>query len=609
MIDYIHENEVIIRLSIFVSALIFLALWEWKWPKRVLTHKKFNRWINNILLIATGTVLVRIVTPMAAVGAAYFAEQHHYGFANHFELPAWLEAVVIFVLLDLAIYLQHAMFHVLPVFWRFHRVHHSDLDCDISTGVRFHPVEILVSIFLKIALIVMWGAPVLAVIIFEIVLNFMSMFTHSNIYLNEKLERILRWIIVTPDMHRIHHSVQENETNSNFSFHISLWDRLFGTYKAAPDAGQLGMTAGLNNFREDKWQNFGGLLMMPFATRVMGYAINYRDNKNETELAQAKELALQHKEKAQLAIELDGYLRAIGQHTLVSVTDTDGIIIEANDKFCEVSGYRLDELIGQDHRIINSGIHEKGFFRELWSVIRSGKVWRGEVCNRAKNGELYWVDSAIVPVRNLEGKIYRYISVRADITQRKKYELGIEKVNRELKTANARLEEMNQIDALTGISNRRCFDKTLANYISAMDRTNESITLVICDIDYFKNYNDLYGHQQGDACLRSVAESIQKNFTRADDLVARYGGEEFAIIIPNIDKEVAVVLVERMRADIEALALEHADSSVSEFVTISAGLTTQKIDAHTTAKGLIEKADRALYKSKNKGRNRIELSG
>ncbi len=606
MIDFIYNNETSIRLSVFLSSFTLLALWEWQQPKRLLTQNKLKRWFNNIALVVTGTLIVRIVVPMAAVGTAYFAEHHHIGFANHFVLPFWLETAVFFVLLDLSTYFQHLIFHVMPVLWRFHRVHHSDMDYDVSTGLRFHPVELLLSILIKMLLIITWGAPVLTVILFEIVLNFMSMFTHSNISLNEKLEHKLRWFVVTPDMHRIHHSAMENETNSNFSFHISIWDRLFGTYKDAPEAGQLGMTTGLDNFRESTWQNYGSLLMTPFTHTVGGYAINYRDTRNARELAQAKKIALQHKEKAELATELDSYIQAIGQHALITVTDSEGTILEANDKFCEVTGYSLNELLGQNHSIVNSGIHEKSFIKELWSTITNGNSWHGEVCDRAKNGELHWLDSTIVPIKNADKQIERYLSVRVDITHRKKYEHGIENANQLLTDTNIQLEELSQIDALTGIGNRRCFDDALASYISTMNQTDAELTLIICDIDYFKQYNDLYGHHGGDVCLQKIAKSIGLGFTREGDVVARYGGEEFAIILPNVKKETAILLAEQMRANVEALNMEHGASLAADVVTISVGLVTQRVGKHTTITNIIEKADNALYCSKNKGRNRVE---
>ena len=608
MLDFIYDNEVFLRLGVFLSAFILLGMWEWKWPKRVLTQNKLKRWFNNFALMVTGALLVRIIVPTAAVGAAYFTKQYHLGFAIHLGLPLWLEMLVIFVMLDLAMYFQHAMFHVLPVMWRFHRVHHSDLDFDVSTGVRIHPVEILVSMFIKMILIVTWGAPVLIVILFEIILNFMSMFTHSNICLNEKVERVLRWLVVTPDMHRVHHSVEENETNSNFSFHLSVWDRLFGTYRAAPVSGQLGMTVGMTRFRENEWQNYTGMMLTPFSSNVGGYAINYRDTKNAKELEQAKELAKEHEQRAKLAIELDSYLQAIGQFALVSVANSAGNIIEVNDKFCEVSGYSRNELLGQNHRIVNSGTHKKEIFEKMWATISSGHNWRGEVCDKKKNGDLYWVDTTIVPIRNNKGEVDRYVAVRVDVTQRKKYELGIEKVNQKLTEANITLETLSLIDALTGIYNRRQFDETMVSYVSSMSRADSVLTLMLCDIDYFKRYNDLYGHQAGDDCLQKVAKSIARNFTRAGDIVARYGGEEFAVILPNVGKVTAIMLAERLRINVEELKLENNDSSIADVVTISVGVVTLELKKDISVADIIEKADKALYQAKAAGRNRIKIS-
>lgn len=436
MIDFIYEYEASIRLSVFLGGFSLLALWEWAKPKRELTQVKFKRWFNNIALVICSTVVVRVILPTAAIGIAYLVEQKQLGFANLLELPLWLKVLITFILLDLTIYFQHAMFHVLPIMWRFHRVHHSDLDCDVTTGLRFHPVEILLSILIKFTAIITLGAPVLTVILFEAVLNLMSMFTHSNIYLNNTFERMLRWFVVTPDMHRVHHSTRENETNSNFGFNISFWDRIFATYKAEPKAGHLGMTIGLDQFRESNWQGFSGLIYMPFSTSIKGYAINYRDTKNADELALAKEIAIQNQEKAKLASELASYMKAINQLALVSVTDSAGRIIQVNDKFSEISGYSQEELLGQDHRIVNSGTHPKTFFGELWTTIASGNIWLGEICNRAKNGSLYWVDSAIAPIKDIDGTINRYISIRLDITKRKHHEADLIAAKQEAESAN-----------------------------------------------------------------------------------------------------------------------------------------------------------------------------
>lgn len=605
MIDLIYKYEAALRLAAFLGGFSLLALWEWAKPKRELTQAKFKRWFNNIALVVCGTIAVRIIVPTAAIGIAYLVEQEQWGVANQFDLPFWLKVLITFILLDLSIYFQHIMFHVIPVMWRFHRVHHSDLDCDVTTGVRFHPVELLVSIIIKIIIIMMLGAPVLAVILFEVMLNVMSMFTHSNILLNSTFERVLRWFIVTPDMHRVHHSAQENETNSNFAFHISLWDRIFGTYLAVPKAGQQDMMIGLDQFREPNWQGLRGLLYMPFVTSIRGYAINYRDTKNADELALAREIAFQNQEKAKLATELASYLQAINQHALVSTADSTGRITQVNDKFCEISGYSQEELLGQNHNIVNSGVHPKAFFNELWATITSGCDWRGEICNRAKSGELYWVDTSIVPIKNTDNIIEHYISVRLDITERKYRETEIEKAYEDLAKANSQLELLSRVDGLTNISNRRHFDETILTEISKMSRNNAPLTLILCDIDYFKNYNDTYGHLAGDICLQHVAQSIKSNFTRSGDLVARYGGEEFVIVLLNVEKEVALTLAERMRINVQNLQLVHESSEIAKVVTISVGCTTIVPDKNTTVAMLVEQADKALYMAKENGRNNV----
>ncbi len=300
MIELIYKYEATIRLSIFLGSFSVLALWEWLKPRRQLTTHKFKRWANNFSLIISSTLLVRLVIPTAVVGVAYLTQKNGWGFANHFEINFWLKFIVTFVLLDLIIYFQHLFFHVLPILWRFHRVHHSDRDCDVTTGVRFHPFEIVLSVVIKMAVIIILGAPVLAVIIFEIVLNFMSMFTHSNIRINKKFENILRWFITTPEMHRIHHSTLENETNSNFTFFISLWDRIFGTYLESPRDGHTKMVLGLDRFTDPKFLNLYGLLALPFNNTIHGYAINYRDTRNADALEKINEqlkIEIQNKEK------------------------------------------------------------------------------------------------------------------------------------------------------------------------------------------------------------------------------------------------------------------------------------------------------------------------
>jgi len=210
------------------------------------------------------TALGRIVAPTGAVGFALFAEERGWGLFNLAALPAWLEMLLALFLLDLAIYLQHRLFHHVPVLWRLHRMHHADLDVDVTTGVRFHPIEILLSLGIKFIVIVTLGVPMLAVLIFEIALNATSMFNHGNVRVPPAIERGLRWLVVTPDMHRVHHSILRHETDSNFGFNFPWWDRLFGTYRPEPEGGHKGMTVGLDQFRDAQELRLDRMLVQPF---------------------------------------------------------------------------------------------------------------------------------------------------------------------------------------------------------------------------------------------------------------------------------------------------------------------------------------------------------
>ena len=210
------------------------------------------------------SILGRIVAPTGAVGFALFAEERGWGLFNMVALPVWLELLLALFLLDLAIYLQHRLFHYVPVLWRLHRMHHADLDVDVTTGARFHPVEILLSLGIKFLVVVPLGAPPLAVLLFEIALNATSMFNHTNVWLPPAIERLLRWLVVTPDMHRVHHSIIRRETDSNFGFNFPWWDRLFGTYRPRPEAGHEAMTLGTEQFRNSKELRLDRMLTQPF---------------------------------------------------------------------------------------------------------------------------------------------------------------------------------------------------------------------------------------------------------------------------------------------------------------------------------------------------------
>jgi sterol desaturase/sphingolipid hydroxylase (fatty acid hydroxylase superfamily) len=277
MDELIANHEPTIRLGSFLGIFALMALWEILAPRRALTQPKQNRWANNIGLVILNTALLRVVFPVAAVGVAEYAQLLQWGLFNRVEVHPLMALVVSVIVLDVAIYLQHVMFHAVPLLWRLHRVHHADLDFDVTTGARFHPVEILLSMLIKFAVIVLLGPPLAAVVFFEVLLNAMAMFNHSNVRIPLGLDALLRRLIVTPDMHRVHHSHLADETNSNFGFNLSLWDRVFGTYRAQPAAGHTGMVIGIDTFRDPAHcVKLSGLLLMPFTGKVRDYAINRR---------------------------------------------------------------------------------------------------------------------------------------------------------------------------------------------------------------------------------------------------------------------------------------------------------------------------------------------
>jgi sterol desaturase/sphingolipid hydroxylase (fatty acid hydroxylase superfamily) len=259
-----------------------MALWEIAAPRRTAAVPKSLRWTNNLAIVALNSVLLRLLFPTAAAGAAVFAAENLWGLFNYLDLERGYKIVLCVILLDLAIYLQHVMFHALPILWRLHRVHHTDLDFDVTTGVRFHPIEIIVSMLIKITVIAALGPPVAAVVIFEILLNASSMFNHGNVRIPRPLDHLLRLFVVTPDMHRVHHSAEEIETNSNFGFNLSIWDRLFGTYRKEPALGHERMIIGLETPREvARCNTLQAMLAMPFTGTVTGYAINQRRRNKE----------------------------------------------------------------------------------------------------------------------------------------------------------------------------------------------------------------------------------------------------------------------------------------------------------------------------------------
>ena len=263
MVQGILANEWLIRLVAFAGVIGAMASWEHWAPRRQLAVRRSSRWPGNFGVLAIDIIAVRIIFPTAAVGAALVCEAQGWGLFNAIAAPFAVAVLVSVMLLDLAIYLQHVLFHAVPALRRLHRMHHADLDIDVTTGVRFHPVEILLSLVIKFAVIALLGAPALAVLIFEVLLNATSMFNHSNVAMPAPVDRIVRLLVVTPDMHRVHHSIVRTETNSNFGFNFPWWDRLFGTYRPQPAAGHDGMTIGLENFRDPAELRLDRMLLQP----------------------------------------------------------------------------------------------------------------------------------------------------------------------------------------------------------------------------------------------------------------------------------------------------------------------------------------------------------
>lgn len=268
MDEFLDQGHDLLRFAVFAGVFLVMAAVEFFWPKRKLIASKGRRWLTNIGISVTAGVLIRLmataIVPIAAVAVAFYAEDHQIGLLNHAPWPTWLKVAVSLVLLDLAIWAQHLASHKIPVLWRLHKVHHADRDIDVTTAVRFHPIEIGLSMLWKIVVVLVLGAPPLAVFLFEVILNACAMFNHANVALPGWADAILRLAVVTPDMHRVHHSVRRREHDSNYGFNLSLWDRLFRTYTAQPEGGHQGMTIGLNTYQTEEPSKLGWSLVLPF---------------------------------------------------------------------------------------------------------------------------------------------------------------------------------------------------------------------------------------------------------------------------------------------------------------------------------------------------------
>ncbi len=256
--------EIAIRVGCYAAVFAAMALWEWRAPRRKLAAGRKPRWPGNLGILAVDIAAVRLLVPITAVGAALIAAERGWGLFHLLGLPLWVAVVAGVVVLDLVIYLQHVVFHYVPVLWRLHRMHHADIDIDVTTGLRFHPLEILLSLAIKVAAVAALGVPAVAVLIFEVLLNATAMFNHSNVKLPPKLDTFARWIVVTPQMHQVHHSIVRAETDSNFGFNLPWWDRLFGTYRDKPAAGEDGIVIGLPVFRDLAELRITRMLSQPF---------------------------------------------------------------------------------------------------------------------------------------------------------------------------------------------------------------------------------------------------------------------------------------------------------------------------------------------------------
>jgi sterol desaturase/sphingolipid hydroxylase (fatty acid hydroxylase superfamily) len=269
----VNNQELLVRFGFFIGILILMSLWEISAPRRPLITSKMARWIGNLGLVLIDSISVRLVFPTALMGMVLLAQQRSWGLFNQFEMPYLLEVILGVLILDFAIYLQHLMFHAVPLFWRLHMVHHSDMDFDVTTGVRFHPIEIILSMGIKMVVVILIGPPALAVPIFEILLNGTSMFNHGNVRYSITVDSVLRLLVVTPEMHRVHHSNIRWETNCNFGFNFPWWDRLFGTYRAQPAKGHLEMTIGLDQYKDPNKLTLPWLIALPFIGKMGRYPL------------------------------------------------------------------------------------------------------------------------------------------------------------------------------------------------------------------------------------------------------------------------------------------------------------------------------------------------
>lgn len=287
MTDLLLANEPVIRLVGFAVVFVVMAAWEVLAPRRHQPIGRGLRWPSNLGIVALDVAIVRLLFPMSAVALALLAEVQEWGLLQAWQVPAWVAVPIAVLVLDLVIYLQHVLFHAVPALWKLHRMHHADLGFDVTTGARFHPIEIVLSTVIKLTVLAALGAPAVAVLVFEVLLSATAMFNHSNVHLPVRVDRVLRWFVVTPDMHRVHHSIVVRETNSNFGFNIPWWDRLFGTYRDQPAVGHERMTIGIEQFRDQAEQRLDRMLTQPFRGNADRYVLGRGDTATEPALNEA----------------------------------------------------------------------------------------------------------------------------------------------------------------------------------------------------------------------------------------------------------------------------------------------------------------------------------
>ncbi|WP_298231850.1 diguanylate cyclase [uncultured Azohydromonas sp.] len=347
-------------------------------------------------------------------------------------------------------------------------------------------------------------------------------------------------------------------------------------------------------WRRSAWLNAAAVVVV-VAGLVLAGLFNHRTLRAQQALT--RELQGSNRRLAELE-------HAINEHAVVAVTDVRGVILSVNERFCALSKYSAEELIGSPHSIVRSDRHPASFFKQMWRTIARGGVWQGQIENRAKDGSTYWVDSTIVPLLDERGKPYQYIAIRTDITELRRTQMELQTAHEQLARSNEELARLAAFDPLTGLANRRRFDAALEDAWRVAQRQREALSLLMIDVDRFKQFNDSYGHPEGDACLRRVAMALRGVSRRPGDLVARWGGEEFAMLLPGTDADGARVVAELVRRAVVLLAIEHRHG-VQGRVTLSVGMHTLVPGPGARVQSLVEGADRALYAAKQGGRNRV----